>query len=52
MAEDRKGTCAWCEREGVRLFFLIWYFNDGIYTDWVCERCRRAMSATVDENDD
>ena len=52
MAEDRRGTCAWCECESVRLSFLIWIFNEELYTDWVCERCRRAMGPTADENED
>ena len=52
MAENREGRCAWCEEENVRLFFLVWSFNDGLFTDWVCERCRRAMGPTADENED
>ena len=50
--ERREGRCAWCEREGQRLSFLIWYMNDDLFTDWVCEHCRRAVGATVNESED
>ncbi len=52
MAEDRRGRCAWCEREGQRLSFLAWYFNDRFFTDWVCDHCRLAAGATVNESED
>ena len=50
--ETREGTCPWCEREGQTLGFIVWYFLDQVFTDWVCERCRRTVSATVDERED
>ena len=52
MDQEERGRCAWCEREGQRLFFLIWYMNDDLFTDWVCEHCRRAVGATVNESED
>ena len=51
--DTRKGTCAWCERHGVTLYFIVWCFDGRLFTDWACERCRRiAWTATANENED
>ena len=51
--DTREGNCAWCGKHGVKLFLLIWCFEGRLFTDWVCERCRRAnWKATVNENED
>lgn len=51
--DTRIGTCPWCGREGQALYFIVWYFNERIFTDWVCIRCRRVFQkATVNENED
>ena len=52
MPETRTGKCAWCEAEDQTLGFIVWCFENSIFTDWVCSRCRRAMSATVNEHED
>lgn len=49
----RTGTCSWCEKHNVTLYFIVWCFQGDLYTDWVCDRCRRAnMRITVNENED
>lgn len=51
--ENREGTCTWCGREESELRFVVWYFDDRVFTDWLCDRCRRIFrTATVNENED
>lgn len=53
MQDTRTGTCAWCGKHNETLFFFIWCFDGHLFTDWVCEKCRRAhWKATVNENED
>ena len=53
MTDTRRGTCPWCERKDQRLYFIVWYFNEQVFTDWVCAWCIRAnRTATVNENED
>lgn len=53
MTDTREGTCSWCGRHNQTLYFVVWAFDGGIYTDWVCGRCRRIhRKKTVNENED
>ena len=53
MDEERTGTCPWCEKEGQRLGFVVWYYDELVITEWICVRCRREnRTMTVNENED
>lgn len=51
--DNREGSCPWCGREDQALYFIVWIFDEQVFTDWVCLRCRRIFStATVNESED
>ena len=52
MDQEKRGRCAWCGRHNQRLVFVVWVLDERLFTDWVCDHCRRAMSATVNESED
>ena len=51
--DTRIGACSWCGRQDQTLYFIVWCFDGGLYTDWVCIRCRRIFNTkTVNEDED